>query len=62
MAENSQINKKKESLSQVITEERIELLFGKDKHVAGMRKHPNFKQDVTGYQVEIYFPLTLNFD
>jgi len=62
VAENSQINKKKESLSQVITEERIELLFGKDKHVAGMRKHPNFKQDGTGYQVEIYFPLTLNFD
>ncbi|MFD2905470.1 sensor histidine kinase [Sphingobacterium anhuiense] len=62
VAENSQIKKKKESLSQVITEERIELLFGKDKHVAGMRKHPNFKHGGTGYQVEIYFPLTLNFD
>lgn len=60
--QNSQINKEKESLSQVITEERIELLFGKDKHVAGMRKQPNYRQDQTGYKVEIYFPLTLNFD
>lgn len=55
-------NPNKESLSQIITEERIELLFGKDKNVSGVKISPNFKADGTGYKVEIYIPLTLYFD
>lgn len=52
----------KESLSQVITQERIELLYGRDPEIAGLKIYPHFNPDGTGYKVEIYLPLTLYFD
>lgn len=52
----------KESLSQVITKERIELLYGRDPEVAGLKIYPHVNPDGTGYKVEIYLPLTLYFD
>lgn len=52
----------KESLSHVITQERIELLYGNDTKTAGLKTFPNFRADGSGYKVEIYIPLTLFFD
>lgn len=60
--EESVKNFEKESLSHIITQERIELLYGKDIKTAGLKTFPNFRTDGSGYKVEIYIPLTLFFD
>ncbi len=52
----------KNSLSQVITKERLELLFTDPKHKARIEIKPNYREDKSGYSVEIYIPLVLYFN
>lgn len=56
------MNRNKESISQQLTKERITLLFNGEDHPAGMRIQPNFNADGSGYKVEIFIPMQLNFD
>jgi len=62
LQKGKQMNRKKESISQQITKERIELLFGNEDKRAGMSIQPNHNPDGSGYKVEIYIPMMLNFD
>lgn len=55
-------NAHKTSLSQVITKERLELLFTDPKQKAKIEIKPNYKEDKSGYRVEIYIPLVLYFN
>ncbi len=55
-------NAHKTSLSQVITKERLELLFTDPKQKARIEIKPNYKEDKSGYRVEIYIPLVLYFN
>lgn len=50
------------SLSQVITKERLELLFTDPTQKARIEITPNYKDDRSGYKVEIYIPLVLYFN
>lgn len=51
----------KMSLSQVITRERLDLLFAGAEKQARIEITPNFKDDHSGYKVEIFIPLILSF-
>ena len=62
LQKRNHMNKKKESIAQQITKERIELLFGNEDKRAGMSIQPNCNPDGSGYKVELYIPLMLNFD
>ncbi|WP_157274124.1 histidine kinase [Pedobacter sp. BAL39] len=60
--EANHMNKNKVSISQQLTEERIALLFTDEAKPAGMRIQPNINPDGSGYKVEVFIPLQLNFD
>ncbi|RKF37253.1 hypothetical protein BCY89_06310 [Sphingobacterium siyangense] len=55
-------NAHKTSLSQVITKERLELLFNDPQQKARIEIKPNYREDKSGYRVEIYIPLVLYFN
>lgn len=61
-----QINKEqaahKTSLSQLITKERLELLFADVEPKARIEITQNYTEDQRGYKVEIYIPLVLYFN
>ncbi|MEI2273414.1 histidine kinase [Sphingobacterium sp. ML3W] len=52
----------KTSLSQIITKERLELLFVDAEPEARIEITPNYRDDLRGYKVEIYIPLVLYFN
>ncbi len=52
----------KTSLSQLITKERLELLFADAEPAARIEIKPNYNDDQRGYKVEIYIPLVLYFN
>ncbi|MNX78430.1 Sensor histidine kinase YpdA [compost metagenome] len=52
----------KTSLSQIITKERLELLFVDAEPEARIEITPNYNDDQRGYKVEIYIPLVLYFN
>lgn len=52
----------KTSLSQIITKERLELLFADADPKARIEITPNYTDDQRGYKVEIYIPLVLYFN
>ncbi|MGJ1243612.1 sensor histidine kinase [Sphingobacterium siyangense] len=55
-------NAHKTSLSQVITKERLELLFNDPQQKARIEIKPNYREDKSGYRVELYIPLVLYFN
>ncbi|WP_333886921.1 sensor histidine kinase [Sphingobacterium siyangense] len=55
-------NAHKTSLSQVITKERLELLFNDPHQKARIEIKPNYREDKSGYRVELYIPLVLYFN
>ncbi len=55
-------NAHKTSLSQVITKERLELLFNDPQQKARIEIKPNYREDKSGYCVELYIPLVLYFN
>ncbi|MDR2272358.1 MAG: histidine kinase [Sphingobacterium sp.] len=52
----------KTSLSQIITKERLELLFADAKPEARIEITANYRDDQRGYKVEIYIPLVFYFN
>lgn len=58
--QNKEFNK--ESLSQVITKERLELLYGTDTVKATLKVFPNYLPSGKGYKVEIYLPIKHKFN
>ncbi|UIR57288.1 histidine kinase [Sphingobacterium sp. SRCM116780] len=52
----------KKSLSQVITKERLDLLYPNPDQKAGIEIIPNYKEDESGYRIVIYIPLNLYFN
>lgn len=51
----------KTSLSQIITKERLELLFNDLMQKATIEIKPNYREDNRGYRVEIHIPLVFTF-
>jgi len=51
----------KTSLSQIITKERLELMFNDPMQKATIEIKPNYREDNRGYRVEIHIPLVFTF-